>query len=370
VRVLHCIPSMEGGGAERQLTYLAKQLVAAGCDIHVALTRGGQNLGRLAATGATVHMIGPCSNHDPRIATRLLRTISGVKPDLVQCWLLQMELAGGLACLATGTPWVFGERSSAEAYPRTVKNRLRIRMASFASGILSNSAAGDEFWRTRAKPAVPRYIVRNALPTHEIDATPVANPVHLGIRPGQPLVLTAGRLDAAKNTIALVHAMRQLRAPSPVAALVCGDGPLRTEIETVIMEHGLRSTVRVTGYASNLWGLMKRASVFVSPSRFEGSPNVVLEAMACGCPLVVSDIPAHRELLDEDAAVFVAPDDPAAIARAIERVLSQPARTAVRTDLARRRAEGHAEPRIAQQYLKVYEDVLSRRPHGRRSIES
>lgn len=359
---------MEGGGAERQLTYLANELVRLGCDVHVALTRGGQNLPTLAATGATIHMLGPCSNHDPRIGLRLLRTMASVNPDLVQCWLPQMELLGGLACLTRRTPWVLGERSSERAYPPTLKNRLRFRMASFASAIVSNSVAGDEFWRSRAKPHVPRYVVRNALPIGDIAAAPAATAGEIAIPPGVPLVLTAGRLDAGKNTAAFVRAIGQVSAAVPVQALVCGDGPLRLHIEQLIVERDLKCSVRVVGYAPNLWSLMKRAAVFVSPSRFEGSPNVVLEAMACGCPLIVSDIPAHRELLDECSALFVAHDDPQDIARGIEDLLANPAAAAQRADRARHRAEQHAAPLVARQYLAVYEDVLSRSRRGAKQV--
>jgi glycosyltransferase involved in cell wall biosynthesis len=67
--------------------------------------------------------------------------------------------------------------------------------------------------------------------------------------------------------------------------------------------------------------MMKRADAFVSLSRCEGRPNIVLEAMACGCPLVVSDIPAHREILDESTALFARLDDPGQTASAIKATL-------------------------------------------------
>ncbi len=57
--------------------------------------------------------------------------------------------------------------------------------------------------------------------------------------------------------------------------------------------------------AASVWALMKKASVFVSLSAYEGCPNTVMEAMACGCPIIVSDIPEHREILDEQSALFV-----------------------------------------------------------------
>jgi glycosyltransferase involved in cell wall biosynthesis len=153
-----------------------------------------------------------------------------------------------------------------------------------------------------------------------------------------------------------------------VSALLCGEGAMRPAIERLIAEGGLEGRVRLAGYASNLWSLMKRASVFVSPSRFEGSPNVVLEAMACGCPLIVSDIPTHRELLDETCAIFVAPDDPELIARALERVIADPEEAARRAAVARLRAERYASPLIAQRYLAIYRDLVSRRPPGSRKV--
>jgi glycosyltransferase involved in cell wall biosynthesis len=89
-----------------------------------------------------------------------------------------------------------------------------------------------------------------------------------------------------------------------------------------------------TGYVDNLWELMKRANAFVSLSRCEGCPNVVLEAMACECPLIVSDIPAHREMLAEKEALFVKLDDPEAAARAILSTLTDTAATQARAESA------------------------------------
>jgi glycosyltransferase involved in cell wall biosynthesis len=361
MRVLHCIPTMEGGGAERQLTYLARELVKAGCDVHVALTRGGSNLPRLEESGAVIHDLGPAGNHSPRLLTRLLHTMRAIRPDVVQCWFLQMNLLGAVACAMTGTPWVLSERASAKHYPRTFKNLLNVRVASLATAIVSNSAPGNDYWRARANARVRRYVVANALPMAEITATRPATPKEAGLQTGETLVLHAGRLDAQKNVVTLVHALRRLPWTTSFNALLCGDGPLRPQIQQLIGEHGLQGRVRLAGYAPNLWSLMKRASVFVSPSWYEGSPNVVLEAMACGCPLVVSDIPAHRGLLDEQSAILFPGDDPDALARAISTVLDDPAGAAHRADAARRRAGQYGASLMAQRYLEVYRDVVGSR---------
>ena len=362
MRVLHCIPSMEGGGAERQLAYLAGALSREGCEIHVASTRGGENLPRLQASGATIHLLDTSSTHDFRLFTKLRRTIAQVQPAIVQCWLLQMELMGGMAATMSGVPWVFAERSSIGAYPPTVKNYLRVRAAAFASAIVSNSMGGETYWAERLS-SLPRFVIRNALPLDEIRAAPEAA---VDKRSGEVSVLYAGRLDAGKNADALIRALARIRSTRRVSAVLCGDGPLRTPIERLIVEHGLQDRVRVVGYVQNLWSLLKSADMLVSPSRFEGSPNIVLEAMACGCPLVVSDIPAHREILDDDSALFADPDDVHALADRIDRTIDEPEPTAERARIAQARAEQYDLPQVALQYLALYRDVLAAR--GRRRL--
>ncbi len=125
---------MAGGGAERQVTYLAKELVESGWDVHVAYVHSGPNMNRLQATGARLHRVRALGNYDPQILGRLLTLIRKLKPDVVQCWLLQMEVLGGVASALTRTPWVFSERSSQEAYPPSVKARLRVQMGLRATG--------------------------------------------------------------------------------------------------------------------------------------------------------------------------------------------------------------------------------------------
>ena len=365
MRLLHCIPSVEGGGAERQLTYLAKALPVEGCEVHVALTRGGANLRRLEEAGATIHHLGPIGTHDPRLFARLVRTLAAVAPAIVHCWLLQMELLGGVAATAAGIPWLLAERSSAQAYPRTVKNALRVRVARFASGIVSNSTAGDQYWQKRIRESMPRYIVPNALPLDEIRAAPAATSEDAGLTSGEACVLYAGRLDAGKNAESLIRAFSLVRSARPFRALLCGDGPLRSQLEHLIGAYGLGERVRLVGYAANLWSLMKRVDMLVAPSRFEGSPNVVLEAMACACPLIVSDIPAHREILDEQSALFVDANDAGALADHIAAVLDDPESASRRARAALARVDRCALPLIAHQYVGVYQDVLSRR--GRRA---
>src|SRR5262245_15846586 len=161
---------MAGGGAERQLTYLAKELQSLEWDVHVALVGRGPNWTRLQDSGATIHEISSSGAYDARKLQHLRRIIDEVTPDLIQVWLLQMEVLGGLAAMTKGTPWIFSERASAAMYGWTLRTVARTGVAQLASAIVSNSAAGDAYWHGHLVTHVPRYTIPNAIPVDEIVA--------------------------------------------------------------------------------------------------------------------------------------------------------------------------------------------------------
>jgi glycosyltransferase involved in cell wall biosynthesis len=357
--VLHCIPTMGGGGAERQLTYLAAELVRIGWRVHVAVTCRGPNWARLERSGAIVHEVPARNAYDARVWLRLRRIIADVNPNIVQVWLLQMEILGGLSAAAVRKPWIFSERASEAAYAPSFKNRVRTRMARRATAIVSNSEAGDRYWADRVPSRVRRYVIPNGIPLDEIAATPAASGEIAGFAADEPLVLFAGRLDLQKNIDVLLESLGLVMARQPIRAILCGQGPLRPRIDDWIRSRRLDGRVAVLGYAPELWSLMKQANVFVSPSLFEGNPNVVLEAMACKTPLVVSDIPEHRELLDETSAILVPPTSAERLAEGIERALRDPAAAAARARVAFERAGRYTLAVIARRYDSMYREILS-----------
>jgi glycosyltransferase involved in cell wall biosynthesis len=114
---------------------------------------------------------------------------------------------------------------------------------------------------------------------------------------------------------------------------------------------------------------MKRVDALVSLSKFEGCPNVVLEAMACGCPLVVSNIPAHREILDEQSALFANPHSPIEAAAALKATLSFREAAQSRALAARERAAGRPIEATVRLYEQLYLNLLGttyREPHALR----
>lgn len=358
MRILYCIPTLECGGAEKQLSYLAVELTRIGHEVHVAFSRDGVNLDRLKAGGVSTHHIGGSGNHDPKIFFRLLRLIWKLKPDIIQTSLTQMDILGGGSALLTCTRWILKESSSTFAYyPSDWKSKVRLVLARRADAIVSNSIGGDNYWRFEGTKR-QRYVIPNGIPFDEIAEAKHDHAADLEAYSTEKIVLFAGRMDPGKNLENLIIALARIVDQVSFIGVLCGEGPLRPALEQLAGKLGISHRLMFPGYVSHLWALMKRADVFAFLSRFEGCPNVVLEAMACGCPLLVSDIPAHREILDDRSARFVSLDNTAEIAEAIKTILESGARIQARS--AHRKAMEWTVEAMARRYERLYLNVIGR----------
>jgi glycosyltransferase involved in cell wall biosynthesis len=148
--------------------------------------------------------------------------------------------------------------------------------------------------------------------------------LHPWFLPGQlPVLLAAGRLVLEKDFNTLLESFLLVRRQRPVRLVILGEGPLRSELEVQISSIGLVDSVALPGFSSNPMAWMARAAVFVLSSRSEGFPGVLLQAMACGAPVVSTDCPhGPREILQGGRWGELVPvGDPPAMAAAIQRQL-------------------------------------------------
>lgn len=169
--------------------------------------------------------------------------------------------------------------------------------------------------------------------------------------PTRPLVVAVGRLAEQKDHRTLLAAMVEL---PEVDLAILGEGDLRTELSRQVDDTGLANRVTMVGNVSpeEVGAALRAADVVVQPSLWEAFSMVVLEAMAAGRPLVVSDIPAHREALG-DQALFHEVGDAAGLAKAIRSLIADPDR---RTELgagAQRLAAGFDHAEVARRYLAL-----------------
>ncbi len=360
MRILHCIATMLGGGAERQVGYLAAELVRRGHSVHVALQRGGPNLPRLQSSGATLHWLPEVPTAvDPRALRALARVARHSRCEVVQTWLPRMDVMGGLVALALDRAWVRSERTHCVYTSGSASHRAFRALVGRADAMVANSAHALDSWKGWINPGVPTHVVGNALPLDEIEKAPAVARTSLGVPEGSPLVLYGGRFSPEKGTEAFGGAMVKLLTTRPDVWLVAsGEGPTLPAFRRVVDAAGVGHRVVTPGYRSDLWGLMKSATVFVNPSRFEGRPNAVMEAIACRAPVLVSDITSHREILADDAALWFAPDDVPGLTAALVTALDDPEAARARTLRAAQPLPRWGPAAVAEAYEAIYRGVL------------
>ncbi len=184
----------------------------------------------------------------------------------------------------------------------------------------------------------------------------------LGIDPDRPLVLTIGRLVVMKGHCYLVAAMPELTTHFPdVVLAIIGSGHLQRELAEQAFSIGISDAVRLIGHRPDARTLLAAADVFVLPSRHEGMPLVLLEAMDAGLPVVATRVVGSEEVVvDGETGFLVLPEDPPALTDAIGRLLED-ADMRERFGAAGRRRflEHFTNDRMAAATAAVYERVLS-----------
>ena len=170
-------------------------------------------------------------------------------------------------------------------------------------------------------------------------------------------VLTAARLAPVKSLNTLVEAVALLPSTVLQSLDIYGEGPERERLGQLITTLGLDTRVSIHSWSTNIWEEMARHDLFVLPSRGEGMPYVILEAMAVGIPIVASDVAGTFEALMHGAAGTITPKgNPAALAAGIRSTLKHPAKTIRRVELAMRRVASHHDSvELIQRTIALWE---------------
>jgi glycosyltransferase involved in cell wall biosynthesis len=170
-----------------------------------------------------------------------------------------------------------------------------------------------------------------------------------------PRIVFAGRLHPEKGPDLLLDALARLAEPPP--AFLLGTGVLEPELRRRVARLGIQERVRFEGWRDDPESWIKGASVCVVPSRFDAWSQTAVLAMSLGVPVVGTAVEGLPGVLGDGRGLLVAPEDPAALADAIEGVLSGRLRTDVRT--AHRYARGFRPQAVAARYAAAYRDLCA-----------
>lgn len=166
-----------------------------------------------------------------------------------------------------------------------------------------------------------------------------------------PVLVAAGSLAPWKGYADLIHAMKELSKRVRCRLLILGDGPLRSELEALIVELGLSDVVKLQGYVENPLKFFSHADLFVHSSHVESLGNVLVEAMMCGCTVVSTDCPTGpREVLQDGKYGYLVPvNDPVAMAAGIEKALESP----IPTSLLQEAIKPFSEHAVIKRHFEV-----------------
>lgn len=215
-----------------------------------------------------------------------------------------------------------------------------------SNAVAEDAAARLDLARERIR------VIHNPLLPDDLDAQAQAVPGHPWMQPGEPPVLLAvGRLEPVKDFPALLAAFAQLRRTRRCRLVILGEGKQREALLARAAMLGIGADLLLPGFVDNPYAWMRRAAALVSSSRCEGFGNVLVEALACGTPVVATACPGGpEEILDGGRLGPLVPvGDAAALAAALAATLDRPLPAAV----LRAGAERYSAARSAERYRAV-----------------
>ncbi|HEX2030471.1 MAG TPA: glycosyltransferase [Actinomycetota bacterium] len=338
VPVLFVVNSLGHGGTERQLALTLGALDrAAFPPAVVTLFGGGPNLEPIRDLGIPVRVLGLPRRALGRAAAEVAAAGRAHGAAIIHTALVESHFAGRIAARRTGALAVSHMTNEfespvrgAEPEPRTAWKAAAVKAAErwtrrWSRGrlIAVADAVADSGARFFGVPRSEIPVVRRGFRFDDLDRQAAAPP---GDPPwsdwAEPRLLAVGRLSPQKGHRYLALALAQVVASFPKAQVaVAGEGPLAAELEAIARSAGVEEHLRLAGPRSDVPALLRAADAFVFPSLWEGAAGALVEAAALGAPIVASDIPPHREILDPDRAVLVAPRDAAALAEGVAGVL-------------------------------------------------
>jgi len=355
-RILLVLPSLERGGGERVLLQLAGSFLDAGREVHVVALLGGGPLRPLVPDGLTLYELIDSGDAPNGLALawrtfpKLVSLIHAVKPHAVLSTMTGTNLLTVLACMRVRiyTRLVLREAASLLNTKSALKRWAMRWLYRLADGLVAVSAGVAQDLRSLGLADDRIHVIRNPVDVERLRYLAGAGQ-SLSNHNGEPYVVSLGRLAEQKDHLTLLHAYAASALRGSHRLVIVGGGKCHAKLKHLADELGLGDRVVFTGAMDNPYRVLADAKLHVLSSRWEGYPNVLLEALALGVPVVSTDcLHGPREILDGGRyGRLVRVGDAAALARAMDEELKRPS-SAVDAVLA-----AHHPRAIASRYLAV-----------------
>lgn len=297
-RLAFFLPSLHGGGTEKVVLNLAKSFAGKGYTVDLLVA---------AATGEYLNQIPVGVNLIDLQAKRvffslpaLIRYLRRYKPESLLSAMFHANIVAVWAVKLVKVPTrvVVSEHttlSESVKRSRNLRDRLVPALAALAyrradNIIAVSNGVADDLSTTLNLPRQAVQVIYNPVVDEELLAKAKAKLDHPWFKDGKvPVILSVGRLVKEKDYGTLIRAFEIVQKTRPSRLIILGEGDKRSELEQLVKELGLTKQVSMPGFVSNPYAYMSQARVFVLSSKSEALPTVLIEAMACGVPLVATD---------------------------------------------------------------------------------
>lgn len=372
MRILHIISNLMSGGAESMLTKVIEALPAPRHHhVVVSFINGGIYADRLADQGIRIISLDQSRGGAIQALAKLpalKRIVAQIDPQIVQGWMYHGNLAASYAAGSRPALWNVRQRlerlrDNRAATQLTVMGSLAFR--SSVKAVIYNSARAATEHEARGYPRSKRVLIPNGFDLSTFAPWATARDElrnELGLPRDTLLVGRIARDDAIKDTPTLLRAFAHLAARD-ARLVLAGRGMVASNARLLdqIQQLGLAERIHLVGERLDIPRLNAAFDLAVlSSSHAEGFPNVVCEAMACGTPIVTTDVGECREILHDDSRISPI-RDPQSLAANMDRVLalSPDARREIGAHDRQRVAACYALPVVAGRYATLWEHVAS-----------
>ncbi|MBI4369647.1 MAG: glycosyltransferase [Elusimicrobia bacterium] len=366
LRILYIITDLNYGGAEKQLELLVGGMKSDARIMVAGLKGWGETAERLHRQGIAVW-----TKNESRLAPGpqsgwkgLIEIARQFHPDIIHTFLFKANISGRvLSRLIKPRPKVI---SSVRVWDnRAAPLALERATARWCDCIVFNSFwVADCYSQVTYLDPWKKRVIANAL-SREFAKSPQfqmrrETRAELGIGPDEFFILGAGRLDRQKGFEYLIKAFALAATKIfHTKLLIAGDGPLKNSIGLAISKSGLTSKIRLLGYQPDAARLMASCDVFILPSLWEGSPNVVLEAWNAGAPVIATSVCGTPELIEDGRnGLLVPPADASRLAEAIVKLAVDPALGKKLAAAGKDCLKNHRLGEILDQYKALYKEFF------------
>jgi glycosyltransferase involved in cell wall biosynthesis len=386
-RVLLVVSSLEHGGAERQVVELARNLDPRRFDpVVCSLSDDVPLAGLLPDPARQLVIVRKRWRFDAATVPRVARLMRKLGTQVAHGFLFDAEIVARAAGRLAGVPVIVGsERNSDYRRPRLQLLALRATRR-WVQAVVANSEAGRRFGlRTLGLPADSVHVIPNGVDVARFSPGDAAAARRtLGLPPDRPVVGMVASFKPQKNHPMFLDVARRVLAREPRALFLCAGEPLRgaggafslragtgahrdvagyhREVARSLGEGALAESCRLLGRVDEVERVYRACDVTVLTSRHEGTPNVVLESMACAVPVVVTDVADNARLVGDGVAGYVVPlDDAPAMAARLLDLLGDDARRRQMGRAARAHVESaFSLAAMARRTEELYATLLAR----------